>query len=216
MSFQNQQVENKSFILSEKIENETSELDERRDHKGTEVPLKECPICYDEIDEKKNCVTTECGHTFHCSCLMKNSAVNGFGCPMCRSVMAEEPEDDDDEDDYDSYYEEDDQFDDNALTSFRMFHQQLDDEEVELEPDNEVIEDDDEDVEDEVVETPATIATKLAARGITMEDVVKVLLLEHGEYSRYDEQYERKASELYGEIRRILSTFHHSGQSPLR
>ena len=170
----------------------------------------ECPICYDDIDEKKNCVTTECGHTFHCSCLMKNSAVNGFGCPMCRSVMAEEPaDDDDDEDDYDSYYEEDDQFDDNALTSFRMFHQQLDDEEVEQEPDNEVIEDEDDD-EEEVVETPATIATKLAARGVTMEDVVKVLLLEHGEYTRYEDQYERKASELYGKIRRILTTSAHN------
>jgi hypothetical protein len=168
----------------------------------------ECPICYDEIDEKKNCVTTECGHTFHCSCLMKNSAVNGFGCPMCRSVMAEEPEDDDDEDDYDSYYEdEEDQFDDNALTSFRMFHQQLDDEEVELEPDNEVIEEEEDN--DEPVETPATIATKLAARGITLEDAVKVLLLEHEEYMRHEDQYERKASELYGEIRRIIATSTH-------
>ena len=167
----------------------------------------ECPICYDDIDVKTNCVTTECGHTFHCSCLMKNSAVNGFGCPMCRTVMAEEPDNEDDEaSDYDSYYdEEEDQFDDNALTSFRMFHQQLDDEEVEPEPDNEVIEDD-EDVEDEVVQTPATIATKLVARGVTMEDVVKVLLLEHAEYSRYDEQYDRKASELYGKIRSILTT----------
>ena len=199
MSFQNQQVENN-----------ISELDERRDHKGTSVPLKECPICYDEIDEKKNCVTTECGHTFHCSCLMKNSAVNGFGCPMCRSVMAEEPEDDDD-DDYDSYFEEEDQFDDNALTSFRMFHQQLDDEEVEPEPEDE--EDDDEVAEEEdeePIETPTTIATKLAARGITLEDAVKVLLLEHGEYSRHEEQYERKASELYGEIRRIITTFAHN------
>ena len=120
--------------------------------------------------------------------------------------MAEEPANDDD-DEEDSYYEyEDDQFDDNALTSFRMFHQQLDDEEVEPEPDIE--EDIEEDEENEPVETPATIATKLAARGVTMEDVVKVLLLEHGEYTRYEDQYERKASELYGKIRSILtSTF---------
>jgi hypothetical protein len=168
----------------------------------------ECPICYDDIDEKKNCVTTECGHTFHCSCLMKNSAVNGFGCPMCRSVMAEEPADDED-DEEDSYYEyEEDQFDDNALTSFRMFHQQLDNEEVELEPEpvaEEVVEE-----EPEVQETPATIATKLAARGITLEDAVKVLLLEHEEYMRHEDQYERKASELYGEIRRIITTSAHN------
>ena len=168
----------------------------------------ECPICYDDIDGKTNCVTTECGHTFHCSCLMKNSAVNGFGCPMCRAVMAEEQinEDDEEASEYGSYYEEDDQFNDNALTSFRMFHQQLDDEEVEAEPVVDEEEDNDEDEEEEPVQTPATIATKLAERGVTLEDVVKVLLLEHDEYSRYDEQYDRKASELYGEIRRILTT----------
>lgn len=185
MSFQNEQVENN---ISELI-------------------VLECPICYDNIDEKKNCVTTECGHTFHCSCLMKNSAVNGFGCPMCRSVMAEEPANDEDDEasEYDTYFE-DDQFDDNALTSFRMFHQQLDDEEVEPEPEEDVDEDiEDEDIEDEPVQTPATIATKLTERGITLEDVVQVLLLEHEEYARYDEQYERKASELFGEIRRILT-----------
>jgi hypothetical protein len=166
----------------------------------------ECPICYDDIDGKTNCVTTECGHTFHCSCLMKNSAVNGFGCPMCRAVMAEEQinEDDEEASEYGSYYEEDDQFNDNALTSFRMFHQQLDDEEVEAEP--VVDEDEDNDEEEEPVQTPATIASKLAEKGVTLEDVVKVLLLEHDEYSRYDEQYDRKASELYGEIRRILTT----------
>ena len=177
-----------------------------------EIIVLECPICYDDIDEKKNCVTTECGHTFHCSCLMKNSAVNGFGCPMCRSVMAEEPANDDD-DEEDSYYEyEEDQFDDNALTSFRMFHQQLDDEEVEPEPVVDVDDEEDieEDIEDIVVETPATIANKLAARGVTMEDVVKVLLLEHGEYTRYEDQYERKASELYGKIRSILTTSAHN------
>jgi hypothetical protein len=59
----------------------------------------ECPICYDEIDVLKNCVTTECGHQFHCNCLMRNSATNGFSCPMCRSVMAEEPELSDSDDD---------------------------------------------------------------------------------------------------------------------
>jgi L-lysine 2,3-aminomutase len=33
----------------------------------------ECPICMDPIDGNKNSVVTECGHKFHCSCLMKNS-----------------------------------------------------------------------------------------------------------------------------------------------
>jgi hypothetical protein len=58
----------------------------------------ECPICMDPIDGNKNSVVTECGHKFHCSCLMKNSCHNGFDCPMCRSAMVEDMEEDDDED----------------------------------------------------------------------------------------------------------------------
>ena len=63
----------------------------------------ECPICMDDIIGLNNRVTTECGHAFHCSCLMQNAAHNGFGCPYCRTVMAEEPveDDDDDQDDQD-------------------------------------------------------------------------------------------------------------------
>jgi hypothetical protein len=69
----------------------------------------DCPICMDPIDGNKNSVVTECGHKFHCSCLMKNSCHNGFDCPMCRSAMVEEMEQDDDEDEEDDeYYSEDD------------------------------------------------------------------------------------------------------------
>ena len=61
----------------------------------------DCPICFDTVVlGEKNVVTTECGHTFHASCLMKSVAHNGFGCPYCRTVMAEEVEDDEDDDDY--------------------------------------------------------------------------------------------------------------------
>ena len=69
----------------------------------------ECPICLEIVDVSKNCVVTECGHSFHCACLMRNAVTNGFGCPMCRTAMAEEPEDDDDdsEDDYDSLFSDD-------------------------------------------------------------------------------------------------------------
>ena len=56
--------------------------------------ISECPICMDMIDVSKNCVTTECGHKFHTSCLMKNVSFNGFECPYCRSLMAEDDEED--------------------------------------------------------------------------------------------------------------------------
>ena len=139
----------------------------------------ECPICYDEIDQLKNCVTTECGHQFHCKCLMQNSATNGFACPMCRSTMAEEAEDSDDEDEELSEFEffEEEQYDDNVLTSFRMFHQQLAGEEVEEELDQEEDPDQEDEEEPIVKPTAATITSKLVAQGYSMEDLVKCFLI---------------------------------------
>ncbi len=81
----------------------------------------ECPICMDPIDGNKNSVVTECGHKFHCSCLMKNSCHNGFDCPMCRSAMVEDMEDDDEEeedheDNDGSYTDDNSHADDNSET----------------------------------------------------------------------------------------------------
>lgn len=76
----------------------------------------ECPICMDEFNGTKNIVVTECGHTFHTNCLMKSVAHNGFGCPYCRTKMAEEiednPEYEDDEYDDDDDYDDADEYDD--------------------------------------------------------------------------------------------------------
>jgi len=63
----------------------------------------------------KNCVTTECGHSFHTSCLMKNVAHNGFDCPYCRSEMAEEINNDDSDEDDDTGSYETDTFNDERL-----------------------------------------------------------------------------------------------------
>jgi len=69
---------------------------------------KECPICMDDICLNVNCVTTECGHQFHTSCLMQNVAHNGFGCPYCRNTLAEYVKDEEDSD-YESDFDEDDE-----------------------------------------------------------------------------------------------------------
>jgi hypothetical protein len=45
---------------------------------------KDCPICLTTINGDNNKVITECGHSFHCICLMQNVSVNGFACPCCR------------------------------------------------------------------------------------------------------------------------------------
>ena len=71
--------------------------------------MKECPICMDDICLNVNCVTTECGHQFHTSCLMQNVAHNGFGCPYCRNKLAEDIEEEeysDDETDFDEEEED--------------------------------------------------------------------------------------------------------------
>ena len=175
----------------------------------------ECPICYEEIENNKNCVTTECGHNFHCSCLMKNSAVNGFTCPLCRDIMAEEEEEEEEEEedrdsnsDYDAdnldYYNEDANY---ALTSFRMFNQRLEGEDVEEE---EQVDDEEEEEEVVVKPTPEYIAAKLTERGIIMEDLVRSLLIEHAEYDE-DEDHDRKANQIFGAFRAIISRYQQHG-----
>lgn len=64
----------------------------------------DCPICLETIQGPTNIVVTECGHNFHCSCLMQNVVHNGFGCPYCRTEMAEEEVIDDEDDEYEEYY----------------------------------------------------------------------------------------------------------------
>jgi len=95
----------------------------------------ECPICFDLILPNVNCVTTDCGHSFHTSCLMKNTAVNGYDCPYCRTQMAEAPEeseygdgDGEDDEDYDDGDEEEEEY---TLLGFRWFFQQIQGEELE-------------------------------------------------------------------------------------
>lgn len=92
--------------------------------------MSDCPICLSPFDHDSqiNKVTTECGHTFHCSCLMKNVARNGFGCPYCRNVMAIQPLSDDEDVESivsveSTVFEE---WENDALTSFRWFHRRLD------------------------------------------------------------------------------------------
>jgi hypothetical protein len=47
----------------------------------------ECAICLDQINHKKDALLTDCGHSFHYSCIQKNdeSNYNMMGdCPLCR------------------------------------------------------------------------------------------------------------------------------------
>ena len=169
----------------------------------------DCPICMDVIEGNNNRVTTECGHCFHTNCLMTSVAHNGFGCPYCRTKMAEE-QDDDEESEF-SEYEEDDEVDnDYALRGLRFFTNNLNGEPH----DQEDIEDEDQEEDDEEIEVqempkpaPSLITHKLIEQGVTMEQLVKVLLLEHNEYDREDEEFSRISDELFGKLRIIISNY---------
>jgi hypothetical protein len=155
-----------------------------------------------------NCITTECGHQFHASCLLKNAAHNGFACPYCRSTLAEEPEEEEDDDDELSQIseEENELYDDHALRGMRWLFQQANSEPLDEEEDED--EEDQEAVEEQVpAPTAAYLTQKLAAQGITMEDLVKCMLyMNHEEYEEY-ESYEVKENEMFGKFRILISNF---------
>ena len=170
----------------------------------------ECPICMDQIEGEKNKVTTECGHCFHTACLMKHVAHNGFGCPYCRDVMAEEPADDNSDEEYDEFStdEEDEEPDytDNVLRGSRWLFQRAEGEEPDDEEDT-VLDEAEERVEVEPRAPVDYIVDKLTERGVSMADLVKAILIrDHDEYQFHDE-FERVDDELFGKFRVIISNF---------
>lgn len=174
--------------------------------------LNDCPICMDTFEGTCNKVVTECGHAFHCSCLMQNIAHNGFGCPYCRVKMADTKEDelgcwqDDDEDEDEEISVISSVFGDDVLATFRMFHQQLNGEEVEEDDEEDEDEETSED-EDEhfIMPDPSYIKQKLLERGITMEDLIKEnLYREHNIWRGIYNEFEHSYTEIYGQIRTVI------------
>jgi hypothetical protein len=174
--------------------------------------MNDCPICMEIIEGNKNCVSTECGHQFHTNCLMKSVAYNGFGCPYCRTAMAEKNEeesiytdddegedDDEDEDEYD-----DDLYDDYALRGLRFLNNNING-----------AEHDPQDIQDEAednIPKPSTafIQQKLVEQGVTMEDLLKVILVEHDDYTNRNnelEQFLKIDRDVYEKLRLIISNY---------
>jgi hypothetical protein len=170
----------------------------------------DCPICMEVIEVNKNCVTTECGHCFHANCLMKSVAHNGFGCPYCRSAMAEVP--DEEETVYTdlSDDEENEQYDDDVLRGLRLFtnniqgivHDQEDEnDEEEYQAELQGLEE-----QDETIPTTQFVSDKLREQGISYEQLVSLILnRDHEEYE--SETLERLDGEIFGKIRIIVSNY---------
>jgi thiol-disulfide isomerase/thioredoxin len=163
----------------------------------------------DDLYVNKNFVSTECGHCFHASCLMTNVARNGFGCPYCRTTMAEEVEEDEEtiEDDMSNDLGEE-LFDDYSLRGLRFFMNNVNGEEHDREDVLEEEEDEEIVVEENVVPLPsaAFVTQKLVERGVTMEDLVKALLTSHEEFED-NEEYDQHEGEIWGKFRIIISNY---------
>ena len=181
----------------------------------------ECSICLDMVECMNNFVMTECGHCFHTNCLMTNVAHNGFGCPYCRCAMAQTVEEDDDDEDDESYSLNWDGQDDYMLTSFRMFQQRLSGEEVEEEEEEEEDDDDDDVVMEQQrpVARPSSayITQKLTDQGVSMEDLVKIMMGDHAEYEDFQDSPEisRLEGGIFGKFRIIISNFKIGDEPPV-
>ena len=170
----------------------------------------DCPICLDTVEGHKNQTITDCGHCFHTSCLMTSVAHNGFACPYCRTKMADEVEEE--ESDYDDEEDEVEVFDDDALRGFRMFmnnvdgdaHDEEDLEEENVYEENNAVE---EPAEESTAPSASFIAEKLTHQGVTMEDLVKILLIGHDEYDHQNEELERCDNDIFGRLRIIISNY---------
>jgi len=52
---------------------------------------EECPICYESINNRHDCYLTDCGHSFHYSCISNYEYHTKYNsnicCPICRQYM---------------------------------------------------------------------------------------------------------------------------------
>lgn len=159
----------------------------------------------DILPNSKNFTNTECGHCFHTSCLMTNVVHNGFGCPYCREKMVEEPEENNEDLGSEiSYITQEDETRNEAFTSMRMLFQRTEGEELEEEENPQ--EPDEEEPEEEPVPPVDMIMRKLIGQGITYEDLVKHILLEHDEYS-FDEEFDAIADNVFATVRISITKY---------
>ena len=129
--------------------------------------VNECPICMEPIESTRNCTTTECGHCFHAKCLMTSVAHNGFGCPYCRTRMADDVADEESEYDDESESVEDELYDDYALRGLRFFNNNLD---GEAHDEEDVEEEDFEHPEEDVEEDEASVETETKSETESVEE----------------------------------------------
>lgn len=200
------------------------------------VEQSDCPICMDELPVVggSNRVVTECGHVFHTSCLLTNVSHNGFGCPYCRASLAVSSVEviDEESDESSSAYDPTDDLNDGmvmdvenvthtdyVLRGLRWFFnresgEELDDEDDvvpdEIDADSDPYGEDMFESNSQVVPPASYISGKLVRQGITMDDLVKVLMYRTSDREFGDdaeEEYERLSRSVHSRMVRIVSGY---------
>ena len=190
----------------------------------------------EEIDINKNFTKTECGHCFHSSCLMKSVSYNGFGCPYCRTLMAEKVADDETEDDEDDEIDDDNDsieyeeiFDEYALRGFRFFWNMANNEEND---EGDLANEENEEnwigasnttmtevyvpsMQQVYVPSMQHVTDKLRDEGITYDQLVQIMLYrDHDEFDNEENSVlDRLDGYVFGKIRKILTNYHRQTQT---
>ena len=170
----------------------------------------ECSICLENIIGVSNKVVTDCGHTFHCKCIMTNISFNGFSCPFCRNVMADLQEDSDSDSNSDSGSDSH----PNTIISPEDEDEDEDDDDDDYSDD---VSDDNNNhrnalrrrvVNDEIMPESGLIIKILQEQGYTMEDLVKLhLYLEHSRWGTYYQDYENVSRGLFSLVLEIIEEY---------
>lgn len=168
----------------------------------------DCPICLDAIIGLTNSTTTECGHHFHTKCLMQNAVHNGFGCPYCRTILAEPPKDDDSDSEYDrdddSFLEEEEENENYTLEGFRFFHQRINNEELEQEEFELII---DENQEQPPMAPFEDVNISFKASGITYEQLLEYILEDYKNEHEDNLFNNNSYKKIYTKLRQIDSVY---------
>jgi hypothetical protein len=125
--------------------------------------------------------------------------------------MAEESTSEDDSEAYEQgFYRDEEEEENYSLRGMRWLFQRANEEPITNdEEDDDDDESEEEEAEEESVPKPSVqfLTQKLIRQGVTMEQLVKTLLLQHDEYYDHDEEFEHVSDQLFGKIRIVLSNF---------
>jgi hypothetical protein len=131
---------------------------------------------------------------------MKNVALNGYGCPLCRTSLGNEDTQEEDDNSvattelYPIHISRDisDRTETMIGVTFRNITPPISVSTLQVPV---------------VKPTPAFITAKLVDQGITMEQLVKALLKDHDEYDEEETEFINIDDDLFGTLRTIISNY---------